>query len=184
MIADLPEKVEMSAFCSLSREQAALYEQAVRDLEEKLEEAEGIKRRGLVLAQLMRLKQICNHRGQLAGTGDYAPEKSGKFQRLARLCEELASARRKCWFSRSFARSPARSPSFSRACSGAPASCFTAAPRSPSGNGSSRAFSAKMDRPFFVLSLKAGGTGLEPDRRLSGDSLRPLVEPRRRKPGD
>ena len=66
VIADLPEKVEMSAFCTLSREQAALYEQAVRDLAEKLEEADGIQRRGLVLAQLMKLKQICNHPAQLA----------------------------------------------------------------------------------------------------------------------
>ncbi len=85
VIADLPEKVEMSAFCTLSREQAALYQQAVRDLAEKLEEADGIQRRGLVLAQLMKLKQICNHPDQLASTGDYSPEKSGKFQRLGAL---------------------------------------------------------------------------------------------------
>src|SRR5262249_49210114 len=95
VIADLPDKTEVKAFCTLSRQQAALYQQAVRDLEEKLGTVQGIQRRGLVLAQLMRLKQICNHRAQLVGSGDYDPKHSGKFQRLAELCEELAQRQEK-----------------------------------------------------------------------------------------
>ena len=90
VIADLPDKTEVKAFCGLTRQQAALYEQTVRELEDKLEEAEGIQRRGLVLAQLMRLKQVCNHPAQMLGHGDYDPKHSGKLQRLAELGEELA----------------------------------------------------------------------------------------------
>src|SRR5262249_36668972 len=95
VIADLPDKTEVKAYCGLSRQQAALYEQAVRDLEDRLQETDGIQRRGLLLAQLMRLKQICNHPSQMLGSGDYDPRHSGKFQRLAQLCEELAQRQEK-----------------------------------------------------------------------------------------
>ncbi len=61
VIADLPDKTEIKAFCPLSRSQAALYQQAVKDLAEQLEDSSGIQRRGLVLSFLMRFKQICNH---------------------------------------------------------------------------------------------------------------------------
>src|SRR5262249_22698065 len=66
VISDLPEKIEVSVFCTLSREQAALYEKAIRDLAQTLKDADGIKRRGIVLAQLMKLKQLCNHPAQLS----------------------------------------------------------------------------------------------------------------------
>src|SRR5262249_43593378 len=95
VIADLPDKTEVKAYCGLSRQQAALYEQTVGDLEERLEGAEGMQRRGLVLAQLMRLKQICNHPAQMLGHGEYDPQHSGKFQRLAALGEELAQRQEK-----------------------------------------------------------------------------------------
>ena len=161
VIADLPEKVEMSAFCTLSREQAALYEQAVRDLAEKLEDADGIQRRGLVLAQLMKLKQICNHPAQLAGTGDYAPEHSGKFQRLAELCaKSLAERQEKALVFTQFREITGPLAQFLEGVFGRP------------GPGASRrtavaqrrrlveSFQREDGPPFFVLSLKAGGTGL------------------------
>jgi len=93
VIADLPEKTEVRAFCGLSREQAALYERCVRDLAEKLAHSEGIQRRGTVLAHLMQLKQICNHPAQWQDQGGYATDRSGKFARLGELCEELAERR-------------------------------------------------------------------------------------------
>src|SRR5208282_1819503 len=95
VIADLPEKTEVKAFCGLTRQQAALYEQAVRDFKRSLENTDGIQRRGLVLAQLMRFKQICNHPAQLLGHGDWDAKHSAKFQRLAELCEELAERQEK-----------------------------------------------------------------------------------------
>ena len=69
IITDLPDKTEMTAFCPLTRRQAALYQQAVADLAERLEapEVEGIQRRGIILAFLTRFKQICNHPSQWLG---------------------------------------------------------------------------------------------------------------------
>src|SRR3954447_4676163 len=91
VISDLPDKTEVKAFCSLSKHQAALYQKAVDELAEQLEAADGIQRRGVVLAQLMRLKQICNHPAQVTGTNDYRADRSGKFQRLAETAQESAS---------------------------------------------------------------------------------------------
>ena len=71
VISDLPDKTEIKAFCPLSRHQAALYEQAVRELAEQLDDVEGIRRKGLVLAFLMRFKQICNHPSQWLGDGTW-----------------------------------------------------------------------------------------------------------------
>ena len=69
VIADLPDKTELKAFCHLSPTQAALYSQAVEELAEALDTADGIKRKGVVLAFLMRFKQICNHPSQWLGNG-------------------------------------------------------------------------------------------------------------------
>ena len=97
IISDLPEKTEMTAFCPLTRRQAALYQQSVNELAERLEapETEGIQRRGIILAFLTRFKQICNHPSQWLGDGAYAPADSGKFHRLRELCEEIASKQEK-----------------------------------------------------------------------------------------
>ena len=82
VIADLPEKTETTRYCSLTKKQIGLYEQAVRQMRAALDSADGMARRGLVLQTLMRLKQICNHPSQLSGDGDYSPPDSGKFVRL------------------------------------------------------------------------------------------------------
>src|SRR5437762_13986678 len=96
IIADLPDKTEVKAFCSLSRTQAALYQQAVEDFAARLEEVDGIQRRGIVLALLMRLKQICNHPSQWLGGGTqnaWAEADRGKFARLRDITEEIAARR-------------------------------------------------------------------------------------------
>ena len=95
VIADLPDKTEVKAYCPLSRKQAALYQQAVEELAEQLETADGIERRGLVLAVLMRFKQICNHPSQWLGDGAWAEEDSGKFARLREIAEVIAARQEK-----------------------------------------------------------------------------------------
>src|SRR5438270_3251666 len=95
IIRDLPEKTEMTAFFGLSRQQAALYQQAVEDLKRTLATVAGIERRGAVLASLMRLKQICNHPSHWLRDGSFAPEASGKFGRLTAIAEEIASRQEK-----------------------------------------------------------------------------------------
>ena len=93
VIQDLPEKMEYRVYCNLSREQATLYEAAVRDAIETLqktdERSNGIKRRGLVLAMLTRLKQICDHPALFLGDGSALARRSGKLNRLTEMLEEI-----------------------------------------------------------------------------------------------
>ncbi|MFK4537981.1 SNF2 family DNA or RNA helicase [Bradyrhizobium ottawaense] len=95
IIADLPDKTEVKTFCPLSRTQAALYQQAVAELAGHLEEVDGIKRRGIVLAFLMRLKQICNHPSQWLGDGAWNEEDSGELVRLRDIAEVVAARQEK-----------------------------------------------------------------------------------------
>ena len=96
VIADLPDKTEVVAYCNLSRAQAALYQRAVEELAQQLAGLDGIKRRGAVLSCLMRLKQICNHPAQALGHGAYVETDSGKLQRLRELCEMCIRDRAGC----------------------------------------------------------------------------------------
>jgi non-specific serine/threonine protein kinase len=97
IISDLPEKTELEAWCVLSKTQAALYQQSVKELAEKLSTVTGIQRRGLILAFLVRLKQICNHPSQWLGDGAYDPA-GGKFARLRDLVKRSPHAMRRRWF--------------------------------------------------------------------------------------
>jgi len=91
IIQDLPEKLENKVYCTLSPEQATLYQAVVEDAMLKVEEAEGIQRRGLVLSMLLRLKQVCNHPAQFLGDGSALPGRSGKLARLGEMLEEVLS---------------------------------------------------------------------------------------------
>src|SRR3981189_3424755 len=95
IIADLPDKTEVKTFCPLSRKQAALYQQAVDDLAGQLEDVDGMKRRGIVLAFLMRLKQICNHPSQWLGDSAWAEQDSGKLAPLRDILEVIAARQEK-----------------------------------------------------------------------------------------
>jgi SNF2 family DNA or RNA helicase len=89
IIADLPDKLEMKVFCSLTKEQASLYAAVVNDLSKSLEKSEGIQRKGLVLATLSKLKQVCNHPAQFLGDNSAIPGRSGKLARLTEMLEEV-----------------------------------------------------------------------------------------------
>ena len=122
---------------------------------------DGMKRRGLVLAYLMRFKQLCNHPSQLLGDGRFEPEESGKFARLAEICEEIASRQEKTLVFTQFremaeplAELPGADLRPRRAW------CCTAARPWAGGSSSSTSSNATTARRIFVLSLKAGGTGL------------------------
>ncbi|QEH35307.1 ATP-dependent helicase HepA [Aquisphaera giovannonii] len=161
VIADLPEKVEVSAFCGLGREQAALYEKAVRELEQGLEESGAeIARRGLILAQLMRLKQICNHPAQVLGADDYDPEKSGKFRRLAEICEEIAGRQEKVLVFSQFREINGPLARYLETIFGRPGLTLHGGTPVAQRRRLVENFQREDGPPFFVLSLKAGGTGL------------------------
>ena len=93
IINDLPEKVEMKTYVTLSKKQAALYSSLVEELQNKLEFSEGIERKGLVLATLMKFKQICNHPDQYLGQAVFNENESGKYQRLREICETIYEKR-------------------------------------------------------------------------------------------
>ena len=92
IISDLPDKVEQKLYINLTKEQASLYEIVVKDVEEKLQTAEGIQRKGLILSTLMKLKQICNHPAQFLQDGsEFSTERSHKLSRLREMVEEAIS---------------------------------------------------------------------------------------------
>jgi SNF2 family DNA or RNA helicase len=96
IIQDLPEKQEMTVFCGLATEQATLYQQIVETSIAELESAEGIQRRGMILALLVKLKQLCNHPALLTAKQnpkalDIKSLESGKLQRLVEMLEEVVA---------------------------------------------------------------------------------------------
>ena len=89
IIADLPEKMEMKVFCTLTKEQASLYEAVVKETLPELDETTGIQRRGMILAALSKLKQVCNHPAQFLGDNSSLPGRSGKLARISEMLEEI-----------------------------------------------------------------------------------------------
>lgn len=160
IIADLPEKTEVKAWCRLSKRQAALYTSAVEELAHGLNHAEGIQRRGLVLASLMKFKQICNHPGQFLGNGDYEPGYSGKFARLRELCEEIESRQEKALVFTQFREMTLPLAEFLAGVFGREGLILHGGTPVKKRKGLIDAFQCETGPPFFVLSLKAGGTGL------------------------
>ncbi len=160
IISDLPDKTEMKAFCGLAKKQAALYARSVKELARALEGLDGMKRRGLVLAYLMRFKQICNHPSQFYGDGEYEPVDSGKYDRLREICEEIVSRQEKVVVFTQFREMTEPIASFLGGvfrCEGLVLHGGTAVKKR---RVLIDAFQKEDGPPFFVLSLKAGGTGI------------------------
>ena len=161
VIADLPDKTELTAWCSLGKRQAALYEKSVRELAEKLETlGDGIQRRGLVLAFLMRFKQICNHPSHWLGDGAFAADDSGKFLRLAELGDEIASRGGKALVFTQFREMCDPIEARLRDVFGRRGLVLHGGTAVKQRQQLVAEFQRDDGPPFFVLSLKAGGTGL------------------------
>ena len=160
VISDLPDKTEMRTLCQLTKVQAAHYQNAVRELAEAMADESGIKRRGIVLAYLMRFKQICNHPAQWVGSGDYAIKGSGKFQRLVSLCEELASRQERLLVFTQFREMTEPLAQVLEEQFGRPGLVLHGGTAVKARQRMVEDFQREDGPPFFVLSLKAGGTGL------------------------
>jgi non-specific serine/threonine protein kinase len=160
IIADLPDKTEVKTFCPLSRKQAALYQQAVQDLASQLEDVDGIKRRGIVLAFLMRLKQICNHPSQWLGDSAWVEEESGKLARLRDIAEVIAAKQEKALIFTQFKEIAAPLQAFLGSVFGQPGLVLHGETPVKQRKDLVRQFQDDDTVPFFVLSVKAGGTGL------------------------
>jgi SNF2 family DNA or RNA helicase len=161
IIADLPEKLEMKVFCTLTKEQASLYAAVLKDLDEPLEEAEGIQRKGMILATLTKLKQICNHPAQFLGDGSAVAGRSGKLARLEEMLEEvLATGDRALLFSQFAEMGGLLQHHLQRTFGREVLFLHGGVPRARRNQMVERFQSAGNGPPIFILSLKAGGTGL------------------------
>jgi SNF2 family DNA or RNA helicase len=167
VISDLPEKVETKVYCTLTEEQATLYEAVVQDVMQEIESEEGVKRRGLVLSMLMQLKQICNHPMQYlhqagkGGTDISLDRRSGKLERLGELLEEVLAEGDRALIFTQFSEMGEMLADYLPG-------AFGAATQFLHGGTPAKARDAMVKRfqeadnapPVFILSLKAGGTGL------------------------
>jgi superfamily II DNA or RNA helicase len=160
VIADLPDKTEVLAFCQLTRKQAALYQQSVADLAAELERADGMKRRGIVLASLMRLKQICNHPSQWLGDGSWSEADSGKLARLREIAEVIAAKQEKVLVFSQFREMTAPLAGFLESVFGRPGLLLHGETAIRKRQSLVTQFQEDERVPFFVVSLKAGGAGL------------------------
>ena len=160
IIADLPEKTELKAWCMLSKPQVILYQQAVAELENTLQGTDGIQRRGLILATLLKLKQVCNHPSQWLGDGQYRHEDSGKFARLRELCEELSQRQQKVLVFSQFREIIPPLMELLQAVFGRPGLTLSGQTAVAQRRKLVEEFAREDGPPFFILSLKAGGTGL------------------------
>lgn len=160
IISDLPDKTEMKIFCGLSAGQAKLYQQTAKAMEAELRDAEGIQRKGLVLGYLMRFKQICNHTDQLTKTGDYAPKESAKFTRLAELCTEIESRGEKVLIFTQFKEITDPLEACLAEVFGRSGLILHGGTPIKERQSMVERFQREDGPPFFILSLKAGGTGL------------------------
>ena len=160
IIADLPDKTELKAYCGLSRIQARLYQEAIDAFAEHLRALDGIQRRGAVLALLMRLKQICNHPSQWLGDGAFAADDSGKFARLRDIAEEVAARQEKLLVFTQFQEMTAPLADFLKDVYGRPGLVLHGATPVKARKALVDDFQREQGPPFFVLSIKAGGTGL------------------------
>lgn len=162
IIQDLPEKQEMSIFCGLSAEQATLYQQLVDDSLKNIEASEGIKRRGLVLTLLLRLKQVCNHPAQYLKQKQLdTARRSGKLLRLVEMLEEVIEERDRALIFTQFAEwGKLLQPYLEQKLGVGTLFLY--------GSTSKKQREEMIDRfqndpdapPILILSLKAGGTGL------------------------
>ncbi len=160
IISDLPDKTEMQTFCLLSKEQVRLYQRSVEELVRQLKQTAGLERRGLILAYLMRFKQICNHPTQLLGYGEYTENLSGKFARLREICQEIAAKQEKVLVFTQFREIIPAIASHLTKVFGREGLTLDGSTAMKKRSELVASFQMEQGPPFFVLSLQAGGTGL------------------------
>ncbi|MDE7245838.1 MAG: DEAD/DEAH box helicase [Oscillospiraceae bacterium] len=160
VIADLPEKLEMVDRVALTKKQAVLYRKAVADAEKRLLETDGIERKGAVLGLILKLKQICNHPDQYLGQTAFAAKDSGKFDMLRELCETIREKRERVLVFTQFREITAPLAAFLTEVFRAEGYVLHGGTRIARRSEIVEAFQGERYVPFVVLSVKAGGTGL------------------------
>ncbi|MEE1195335.1 MAG: DEAD/DEAH box helicase [Lachnospiraceae bacterium] len=160
IIADLPEKIEQVDYVALSKKQTVLYRKYVSELAERLEKADGMERRGLVLASLMKLKQICNHPDQYLGQNTFDEKESGKFAMLRELCETIYEKRERVLIFTQFKEITPYLDEFLSEIFHRHGFVLHGGTPIAARNQMVESFQGEKYVPYMVLSVKAGGTGL------------------------
>ena len=161
IIQDLPDKIEMQEYCTLTKEQATLYEAVVQDMISQVAEAQGIQRKGLVLSALARLKQLCNHPALFLNDASSLPGRSGKLIRLTELLEEVLSAGSRALIFTQFVRMGELLKSYLQNTFGREVLFLHGGvPQKVRDKLVMRYQEETGGPPIFILSLKAGGVGL------------------------
>jgi SNF2 family DNA or RNA helicase len=161
ILDDLPEKNEMKVFCTLTREQATLYQAVLRDSMRQVEEAEGIERRGLILAMIAKLKQTCDHPALLLKDGSALHGRSGKLDRLTEMLEEVTALGDRALIFTQYAQMGALLQSYLEAAlSDEVLFLHGGTPVKQRDRLVARFQEERGGPPVFILSIKAGGTGL------------------------
>jgi SNF2 family DNA or RNA helicase len=161
IISDLPDKLEMKVWCNLTPEQASLYQATVTDMLAKIEAApDGIERRGLVLATMAKLKQACNHPAHLLGDGSRLDGRSGKLARLEEICDEVIAGGEKALCFTQYAEFGRLLQPYLAARLGYPVLYLHGGTPKRQRDALVSRFQGETDPSIFILSLKAGGTGL------------------------
>jgi SNF2 family DNA or RNA helicase len=161
IISDLPDKLEMKVWCNLTAEQASLYQATVTDMLARIEAAEeGIQRRGLVLATMAKLKQVCNHPAHLLGDGSRLPGRSGKLARLEEICDEIVAEGDKALCFTQYAEFGSMLQPYLAARLGCPVLYLHGGTPKRKRDALVAQFTSETEPALFLLSLKAGGTGL------------------------
>ena len=161
VIADLPDKMEMKVFCPLTKEQASLYAAVVKETEEGLKSSEGIQRKGLVLATLSKLKQVCNHPAHFLGDNSAIPGRSGKLARLTEMLEEVLEIGDRALLFTQFAEMGKLLQKYFQESFGKEVLFLHGGVTKQNRDRMVERFQNGAGSPsIFILSLKAGGTGL------------------------
>jgi SNF2 family DNA or RNA helicase len=161
IISDLPDKQEMKVWCNLTQEQASLYAATVTDMLSRIEDAsDDISRRGLVLATMAKLKQVCNHPAHLLGDGSRLAGRSGKLARLEELCEEIVAEGDKALCFTQYAEFGRMLQPYLAARIGCPVLFLYGGTPKKQRDAMVARFQEADEAVLFLLSLKAGGTGL------------------------
>jgi SNF2 family DNA or RNA helicase len=153
--------MEMKVFCTLTKEQASLYEAVVKEILKGLDETGGIQRKGIVLATLSKLKQVCNHPAQFLGDNSQVPGRSGKLARLTEMVEEMMDVGDRALIFSQFAEMGAILQRYLQEAFGREALFLHGGVLKKHRDRMVERFQTDGNGPsLFILSLKAGGTGL------------------------
>ncbi|MHC1682960.1 MAG: DEAD/DEAH box helicase [Clostridiaceae bacterium] len=160
VISDLPDKIEIKEYPSLSKKQIVLYDKLVKELESKLQSSEGIERKGLVLGSIIKFKQICNHPDQYLGLQEYKCENSGKFEQLKDICENIYEKRERVLVFTQFKEMTEPISEFLSTIFNRKGLVLHGETSVKKRGEMVESFNGEEYIPYMVLSLKAGGVGL------------------------